>query len=179
LDRKSVVPPVWKIPEIMPQSACDTKQNPCNLGQLRNSPPTGAPLSWPLYPSRRHLQPSLGRIRWRQCRVSLEGLCSRQRATHHDRFCTGVYSPVPLHVLPKSFVRIRHFGFMSNYQRSASFELCRRLLQMPPDLSSPETGSATSAQLCPTCQTPLTVVERLTAVQIAWRFLSKCYVDTS
>ena len=84
-----------------------------------------------------------------------------------------------LHVLPKSFVRIRHFGFMANYRRSASFELCRQLLKMAPDLPSPETGSATSAWLCPTCQTPLTVVERLTAVQIAWRFVSKCYLDTS
>jgi hypothetical protein len=84
-----------------------------------------------------------------------------------------------LHVLPKSFVRIRHFGFMANYQRSTSFELCRRILQMARDLPLPETGSATSARLCPTCQTPLTVVERLTAVQIAWRFVSKCYLDTS
>jgi len=84
-----------------------------------------------------------------------------------------------LHVLPKRFVRIRHFGFMANYQRSTSFQLCRRLLKMAPDLPSPETGPATSARLCPTCQTPLTVVERLTAVQIAWRFVSKCYVDTS
>jgi Putative transposase/Transposase zinc-binding domain len=84
-----------------------------------------------------------------------------------------------LHVLPKSFVRIRHFGFMANYRRSASFELCRQLLKMAPDLPSPETGSATSAWLCPTCQTPLTLVERLTAVQIAWRFVSKCYLDTS
>ena len=84
-----------------------------------------------------------------------------------------------LHVLPKSFVRIRHFGFMANYQRSTSFELCRRMLQMAPDLPSPETASTTSARLCPTCQTPLIVVERLTAVQIAWRFVSKCYVDTS
>jgi putative transposase/transposase-like zinc-binding protein len=84
-----------------------------------------------------------------------------------------------LHVLPKSFVRIRHFGFMANYRRSASFQLCRQLLKMAPDLPSLETGPATSARLCPTCQTPLTVVERLTAVQIAWRFVSKCYVDTS
>jgi len=84
-----------------------------------------------------------------------------------------------LHVLPKGFVRIRHFGFMANYQRSTSFELCRRLLQMAPDPPSPESGPPTSSRMCPTCQTPLTVVERLTAVQIAWRFVSKCYVDTS
>ena len=84
-----------------------------------------------------------------------------------------------LHVLPKGFVRIRHFGFMANYQRSTSFQLCRRMLQMVPHVPSRETGSTTSARLCPTCQAPLIVVERLTAVQIAWRFVSKCYVDTS
>jgi len=33
-----------------------------------------------------------------------------------------------VHVLPKGFVRIRHFGFMANSQRSASMELCRKLL---------------------------------------------------
>ena len=84
-----------------------------------------------------------------------------------------------LHVLPKSFVRIRHFGFMANYQRSTSFELCRQLLKMAPDLPTAESRSATSLWLCPNCQTPLTVIERLTAVQIAWRFSAKCYLDTS
>jgi hypothetical protein len=84
-----------------------------------------------------------------------------------------------MHVLPKSFVRIRHFGFMANYRRSASFELCRLLLGMAPVLSSPETASTSSTRLCPTCQAPLTVVERLTAVQIAWRLVFKCYSDTS
>lgn len=84
-----------------------------------------------------------------------------------------------MHVLPKSFVRIRHFGFMANYQRSTSFELCRLLLGMAPTLPAPETASPTSAWLCPACQTPLTLVEKLTAAQIAWRLTSKCYVDTS
>src|SRR2546425_11927898 len=35
-----------------------------------------------------------------------------------------------LHVLPKGFVRIRHCGFMANYQRSASLNICRQLLDM-------------------------------------------------
>ena len=84
-----------------------------------------------------------------------------------------------LHVLPKSFVRIRHFGFMANYQRSTSFELCRRLLAMAPLAPTIEPHSTTSTWLCPTCRTPLILVERLTAAQIAWRFVSKCYLDTS
>src|SRR5262249_55621008 len=63
---------------------------------------TGAALSWPLYPSRRHLQPSLARLRWRQRHVPLEGLCARQRATHDDRFRTGVYSPLPAARAPEA-----------------------------------------------------------------------------
>src|SRR6266516_1457318 len=84
-----------------------------------------------------------------------------------------------LHVLPKGFVRIRHFGFMANYQRSASFELSRRLLGMAPVLLSQEIPLTGTALLCPVCQVPMTVVDRLTPAQIAWRFLSTCFLDTS
>ena len=84
-----------------------------------------------------------------------------------------------LHVLPKGFVRIRHFGFMANYQRSSSFELCRLLLAMAPLSPSPETISSPSTWRCPTCQAPMTLVERLTPAQIKWRFVSKCFSDTS
>jgi hypothetical protein len=41
-----------------------------------------------------------------------------------------------LHVLPKGFVRIRHFGFMANAQRAASLELWRKLLDMAPIVHS-------------------------------------------
>ena len=84
-----------------------------------------------------------------------------------------------LHVLPKGFVRIRHFGFMANYQRSTSFELCRQLLGMAPVVHSTEDPSTDSAWLCPLCHAPMTVIERLTAMQIAWRFVSKYFSDTS
>ena len=33
-----------------------------------------------------------------------------------------------LHVLPKAFVRIRHFGFLANRFRAARLSLCRQLL---------------------------------------------------
>src|SRR5213594_1412185 len=66
-----------------------------------------------------------------------------------------------LHVLPKGFVRIRHFGFMANHQRSASLELCRQLLDMAPIVRCSETTSTTSARLCPACHGPITVIEKL------------------
>jgi hypothetical protein len=37
-----------------------------------------------------------------------------------------------LHSLPRGFVRIRHYGFLANRNRSANLEQIRRLLKMPP-----------------------------------------------
>ncbi len=84
-----------------------------------------------------------------------------------------------LHVLPNRFVRIRHFGFMANYQRSASLDICRQLLDMAPVVRSTEMTSTSSARLCPTCHGPITVVERLNPAQLRWRFVAKCFSDTS
>jgi hypothetical protein len=84
-----------------------------------------------------------------------------------------------VHVLPKGFVRIRHFGFMANSQRSTSLELCRKLLGMPPVLPSTETASANSGWLCPVCRAPMIVIERRTAAQLRWRFVTECFSDTS
>ena len=84
-----------------------------------------------------------------------------------------------LHVLPNRFVRIRHFGFMANYQRSASLDICRQLLDMAPVVRSTEMTSTSSARLCPTCHGSITVVERLNPAQLRWRFVAKCFSDTS
>jgi hypothetical protein len=84
-----------------------------------------------------------------------------------------------LHVLPKGFVRIRHFGFMANYQRSTSFELCRQLLGMAPVLPSEDNPLTSPERCCPSCHAPMIVTERLTALQVRWRLDSKCFADTS
>jgi uncharacterized CHY-type Zn-finger protein len=84
-----------------------------------------------------------------------------------------------LHVLPKGFVRIRHFGFMANSQRSASMERCHQLLAMAPLAPSEEVALTNATRLCPICRAPMTVIERLTAAQIAWRFVSQSFSDTS
>lgn len=84
-----------------------------------------------------------------------------------------------VHVLPKAFVRIRHFGFMANYRRSASLELCRQRLGMAPIIRSTEISLIGPRWTCPKCGGAMTVVERLTAAQMMWRFVSKCFSDTS
>src|SRR5262249_7929221 len=85
-----------------------------------------------------------------------------------------------VHVLPKVFVLIRHFGFMANARRSASLELCRKLLRMAPPISSTHPTVAPSGWFCPHCRGPMTVIERFTATQQwVWKSVSKCLLDTS
>jgi len=84
-----------------------------------------------------------------------------------------------LHVLPKGFVRIRHFGVMANYRRSESIDLCRELLGMTPLVRSTDSAATTPSWLCPTCRNPLIVIQRLTAAQLFWRFSSNGFANTS
>jgi hypothetical protein len=81
-----------------------------------------------------------------------------------------------LHVLPKGFVRIRHFGLLSNRFRAAQMARCRQLLAM--DLSPTESspcGERSSTWHCPHCGTAMLVVQRFTAAELA-----RCsYFDSS
>jgi predicted RNA-binding Zn-ribbon protein involved in translation (DUF1610 family) len=85
-----------------------------------------------------------------------------------------------LHVLPKRFVRIRHFGFLVNRSRASSLVLCRQLLAS--NSSAPaETGTcqvpSESSTLwhCPRCGAAMIVIQRFTTTE-----LSTCaYFDSS
>jgi hypothetical protein len=70
------------------------------------------------------------------------------------------------HVLPRGFPRIRHFGLFANRRRGTLLPLCCTLLalQSPPILTTP--GVTPILWLCPCCQGPMRVVERLTANQL-------------
>jgi hypothetical protein len=61
-----------------------------------------------------------------------------------------------LHVLPKGFVRIRHFGLLANRGRTHHLARCRALLGVttpPPPAPNPDTDSDPDdhAPICPTC----------------------------
>ena len=75
--------------------------------------------------------------------------------------------------LPKRFVRIRHFGFLTNRRRASLLPLCLRLLGAATVVEKvsepPQTGNAPTVWTCPRCGGPMTVVERLTAAQIRLR----------
>src|SRR6266699_3421954 len=76
-----------------------------------------------------------------------------------------------LHLLPKGFVRIRHFGFLANRRRSTLLPLCFAAFGTAPSQTEPETSTQESDPLwlCPTCGGPMKVIERLTAAQIQLR----------
>jgi hypothetical protein len=76
-----------------------------------------------------------------------------------------------LHVLPKGFVRIRHFGFLANRRRATALPLCFQLLgaEPPTEQEASSTGDTRPLRLCPKCGGPMRVIERLTADEIQLR----------
>ncbi len=76
-----------------------------------------------------------------------------------------------LHLLPDSFVRIRHFGFLANRRRATGLPLCFQLLGSAPQTEQDTSGTkgCNDLWLCPKCAGPMVVVQRLTAAQIQLR----------
>jgi hypothetical protein len=75
-----------------------------------------------------------------------------------------------LHLLPKGFVRIRHFGFLANRQRARLLPLCFQLLGAPRPAQGEQNPSASNDRWrCPNCGGPMVVLERLTAAEILLR----------
>lgn len=86
-----------------------------------------------------------------------------------------------LHILPRGFVRIRHYGLLANRCRRESLECCRKLLQQATNQLSfqlttneaeKESGTEHQSQLCPVCrQGRMMIVERFEPEGIACGFL--------
>jgi putative transposase len=77
-----------------------------------------------------------------------------------------------LHLLPKGFVRIRHFGFLANRRRAALLPLCFTALHATPPKNESEPSTAPTVHplwRCPKCGGPMAVVERFTAAQLQLR----------
>jgi hypothetical protein len=85
-----------------------------------------------------------------------------------------------LHVLPRGFVRIRHFGFLANRWRASRLALGRQLLSgspssLAPTGTGPDSAESPSLWHCPRCGAAMIVVRRFSAAE-----LSLCsYFDSS
>ena len=73
------------------------------------------------------------------------------------------------HVLPRGFVRIRHFGYLATACRTARLALARTLLTQPPAPPRSRDTAATSVATwrCPKCGAPMTLGPILSARQFA------------
>src|SRR6202140_1815202 len=77
-----------------------------------------------------------------------------------------------LHVLPKGFVRIRHFGSLANRRRATTLPLCLQLLGSAREPQAQQEVSAASASdlwFCPKCGGPMAAIERFTAAEVRLR----------
>jgi Putative transposase len=78
-----------------------------------------------------------------------------------------------LHILPKSFVRIRNFGFLANRKRATHLPLCFQLLGSPQQPQAEQHTSSTEdftdSWHCRKCGGPMKVIKRLTAAEIQLR----------
>ncbi|HYW44232.1 MAG TPA: transposase [Bryobacteraceae bacterium] len=77
-----------------------------------------------------------------------------------------------LHILPAGFVKIHHFGFLANRNRSSALDLCRQLLNASADAAGSgvvparEPNSSVDEHRCPVCHVGvLRIVEWLSAEQ--------------
>lgn len=73
------------------------------------------------------------------------------------------------HVLPRGFVRIRHFGYLANARRGALIALARQLLACLPPATSHLTNASQAAWRCPRCGANMNIGPNLTAQQLAFR----------
>jgi len=88
-----------------------------------------------------------------------------------------------LHVLPRGFVKIRHFGFLANRERKHALQLCSHLLPLSPPSVNPTVNPVIRRSLerrrCPHCQRgTLVAVGQISPVPISSGRVSPL-VDTS
>ena len=72
-----------------------------------------------------------------------------------------------LHILPRGFVRIRHFGFLANRFRADRLALCRQLLACATAEPAATSPTVASPYRCPRCGGPMITLKRLTFQELS------------
>jgi hypothetical protein len=80
-----------------------------------------------------------------------------------------------LHVLPRGFVRIRHFGFLASRRRGQLLSRCKQILHVATGNTGWDAGHSHERKdppahwACPVCGGSMAVIERLTPAQLKLR----------
>jgi hypothetical protein len=101
-------------------------------------------------------------FRWRDY---AHGNKSRVMTLHATEFLRRFF----LHVLPKGFVRIRHFGYLANRSRTTQLALCRQLLvgDSTPAAIFATLPTTASTWHCPRCGAPMSLIQRFTPAELS------------
>ena len=123
-------------------------------------------------------------FRWKDYRIDGPGRWKNMRLHPHEfirRFL--------LHVLPKGFHRIRHYGLFAGTAKAEHIATARKLLDMPaPDVSETAEGGDTDANdplnpKCPCCGSRMRIIERFKRGEAPRHRSSSCpgttRIDTS
>ncbi len=70
------------------------------------------------------------------------------------------------HVLPKGFMRIRHFGLLANRKRKELLAHCRVLLNYSPEPELVDCSSESGLWTCPRCNGLMRVIARFSAMRL-------------
>ena len=128
----------------------------------------GAALSLPLHPPGRHLEPpprcadDAGvAFRWKDYRIDGPGRWKTMRLHPHEfirRFL--------LHVLPRGFHRIRHYGLFASVNRAENIAMARACLDVAPPAADPQQKPDVAPEApralrcpCPRCGARMIVIE--------------------
>ena len=96
-----------------------------------------------------------------------------------------------LHILPRGFVRIRHYGFLANRCRSERLDCCRRLLAEsanqaaslePANITPDQHDADRESELCPVCREGRMKILKMLepeAIPLSANFILAVNVDTS
>jgi hypothetical protein len=99
-------------------------------------------------------------LKWKDYRIEGPGRYKTMTLDTHEfirRFL--------MHVLPKGFHRIRHYGLLASANRAANIAHARELLAMPARPKEPETpeetldGSRMLPRPCPCCGSRMIIIE--------------------
>ena len=94
--------------------------------------------------------------------LPLQGLPPQRRrpAAGHDLAADEFIRRFLLHVLPRGFHRIRHYGLLASARRKDHLERARRLLKVaPPPADDPPAELADARPLCPCCGGTMIIIE--------------------
>jgi len=84
------------------------------------------------------------------------------------------------HILPKGFMRIRHFGLLANRKRKELLARCRILLNYKPEPELVDCSSESGLWRCPRCNGLMCVIARFSAMRLWFMNITEAFTpDTS